>query len=162
MRNFLTRAAHSTVRRLASLCLVALALLTLADVVGRYVLNYAIIGAVEITEMLMVGVIFAGIVLATVAREHVAVDLLTVRMNAPVRRLQKIASNLLATGISVLLAAATWSQAVSALDFGDQTTMLGLPLAPVIFFMSAMLLVNALIHAWQTWAVLRRKDGPHD
>lgn len=160
MRNFLTRGALGATRRLASLCLVALALLTLADVIGRYVLNYAIIGAVEITEMLMVGVIFAGIVLATVAREHVTVDLLTVRMQGPALRVQKITSNLLATGISLLLAVATWSQGMSALDFGDQTTMLGLPLAPVIFFMGAMLLANALVHAWQTWQAITGQDAP--
>jgi TRAP-type transport system small permease protein len=159
MRKFLTRSAHSAMRRLASLCLVALALLTLADVVGRYVLNYAIVGAVEITEFLMVGVIFAGIVLATLAREHVTVDLLTVRTQGPLQRAQKAVSNLLATGISLLLAAATWSQGASALDFGDRTTMLGLPLAPVIFFMCAMLLVNALVHAWQTWAVIAQRDS---
>jgi TRAP-type C4-dicarboxylate transport system permease small subunit len=151
----ITRVVHSAMRRLASLCLVALALLTLADVVGRYLLNYSIIGAVEVTEMLMVGVIFAGIVLATVAREHVAVDLVTLHMDGTVRKAQQVASHLLATGISVLLAAATWSQATSALDFGDQTTMLGLPLAPMLFFMSAMLLVNALVHGWQTWLALR-------
>jgi TRAP-type transport system small permease protein len=159
MLNLLTRSAIRAMRRLASLCLVALALLTLADVVGRYMLNYAIVGAVEITEFLMVGVIFAGIVLATLAHEHVTVDLLTVRTHGPLKRIQKAVSNLLATGISLLLAAATWSQGASALDFGDRTTMLGLPLAPVIFFMCAMLLVNALVHAWQTWAVIARKDG---
>jgi TRAP-type C4-dicarboxylate transport system permease small subunit len=158
MLTTLGRAAQSALRRLAGICLVALALLTLADVVGRYVLNYAIVGAVEMTEMLMVGVIFAGIVLATMAREHVAVDLVTLHMDGSVRRVQRIASNLLATGISLLLAAATWTQAKSALDFGDQTTMLGLPLAPVIFFMCAMLLVNALIHGWQTWEVIVGKD----
>ena len=157
-KNILTRTALGALRRLASLCLIALALLTLADVVGRYVLNYSIIGAVEITEMLMVGVIFAGIALATLAHEHVTVDLLTTRMSAPVQRVQKIASQVLATGISLLLSVATWSQATSALDFGDQTTMLGLPLAPVIFFMSGMLLINALIHAWQTWLLVSGRD----
>lgn len=97
-------------------------------------------------------------VLATIAREHVTVDLVTLHMDGAVRRVQRIASNLLATGISLLLAAATWTQAESALDFGDQTTMLGLPLAPVVFFMCAMLLLNALVHGWQTWQVIVDKD----
>lgn len=161
MSDRLTRAALRLIRQLASLCLVALALVTLVDVIGRYLLNYSIIGSVEITEILMVGVIFSGIAMATLAHEHVTIDLLTWRTGTLVRRVQKTASNLLATGISLLLAAATWSQARSALEFGDQTTMLSLPLAPVIFFMSGMLLVNTLIHAWQTWRVVATKDG-HD
>lgn len=159
MAHSLTRAALGLLRQLASLCLVALALVTLVDVIGRYLLNYSIIGSVEITEMLMVGVIFTGIAMATLAREHVMIDLLTWRKGTAMQRVQQIVSNLLATGISLLLAAATWSQATSALDFGDQTTMLSLPLAPVIFFMSGMLLINSLIHAWQTWRVIAGKGG---
>jgi TRAP-type C4-dicarboxylate transport system permease small subunit len=159
MLSTLGRTAQRALRRLAGICLVALALLTLADVIGRYVLNYSIVGAVEITEMLMVGIIFAGIVLATLAREHVTVDLVTLHMDGALRRVQKTASNLLATGISLLLAAATWTQAESARDFGDQTTMLGLPLAPVVYFMCAMLLVNAMVHAWQTWETWQEFAG---
>lgn len=61
-------------RRLTELFMVSLALLTLADVLGRYIFNVSVMGAVELTEILMVGVIFCGIVFATMEREHVVVD----------------------------------------------------------------------------------------
>jgi TRAP-type C4-dicarboxylate transport system permease small subunit len=150
-------------KRLAELCMAALALLTLTDVFGRYVFNVSVVGAVELTEMLMVGVIFSGVVLATQAREHVAVDLLPLPFGANGKRLMQALSHALAAGISALLGSVTWSQALSALDYGDQTTMLRLPLAPMVFFMSTLLFINACVHAMQLWTDLQTPTGTqHD
>ena len=73
----------------AGIFLVALSLLTLLDVLGRYVFNMPVRGAVELTEALMVGVIFTGIVLATQARQHVTVDLLVMALGPRGRRIQR-------------------------------------------------------------------------
>src|SRR5690606_31735856 len=110
-------------RRLTELCMVALALLTLADVLGRYIFNVSVMGAVELTEILMVGVIFCGIVLATIEREHVVVDLLPIPYGEKGARAAHVSTHLLAAGIRALLAMVSWSQARSASEYGDQTTM---------------------------------------
>ncbi len=136
---------NACLRRLAELCMVALALLTHADVLGRYVFNVSVIGSVELTEILMVGVIFCGIVLATMKREHVVVDLLPLPFGEKGARAVHTVIHLLAASISALLAMVSWSQAESALEYGDQTTMLGLPLAPVVYFMSIMLFINTAV-----------------
>lgn len=154
-------AARWLLHRLTELCMVALAVITLADVLGRYVFNVSLVGAVEMTEILMVGVIFTGIVLATIKREHIAVDLLATTLGPRTRRVQHLGSQLLAVGISVLLGAVTWHQAVRAWHDGDQTTMLGLPLAPTVFFMSVMLLLNAAVLLFQFWVDLR-SGARHD
>lgn len=140
----------------------ALALLTLTDVLGRYVFNISVVGAVELTEVLMVGVIFSGIVLATLAREHISVDVLPLPFNASGKRLHDAASRLLSIGISLLLGAVSWAQARSALDFSDRTTMLSIPLAPVVFFMSALLFCNALVLAAQWWLDRGAAPAAHD
>ncbi|MCH4225334.1 MAG: TRAP transporter small permease subunit [Alcaligenes faecalis] len=136
-------------RRLTELCMVSLALLTLADVLGRYIFNVSVMGAVELTEILMVGVIFCGIVFATMAREHIVVDLVPVPGGDRGARVVHISSHLLAAGISALLAMVSWTQAESAAEYADQTTLLGLPLAPVVYFMSIMLFVNTLVELGQ-------------
>jgi TRAP-type C4-dicarboxylate transport system permease small subunit len=151
-------AAQWLLRRLAEVTLAGLALLTLVDVLGRYVFSVPVRGAVEMTELLMVGVIFSGIVLATQRREHVVVDLLALPQRSGLRRLQQGAGIALATAISGLLGAVTWSRALSALDFGERTTILGVPLAPMVFFMSAMLWLNALVNAAHLWEIAR--GGP--
>ncbi|MEJ7930072.1 TRAP transporter small permease [Ramlibacter sp. AN1015] len=142
---------RAALKRLAEACMAALALLTLADVLGRYVFNVSVVGAVELTEILMVGVIFSGVVLATLGREHVAVDLLPMPFGATGQRVLAVLTHVLAAGVSVLLAATSWEQARSALEYADQTQMLRLPLAPVVFFMSAMLFVNALVQIAMLW-----------
>lgn len=150
---------QAALRRLAELFMVALALLTLVDVLGRYFLNISVIGSVELTEILMVGVIFTGILLATMAREHVSVDLVPVPFGVVGRRVVLILCNLLAAGISALLGAASWTQASDALEYGDRTTMLNLPLAPVVFFMSIMLFANALVQLAQLWLDARNGEA---
>lgn len=142
---------QAALRRMAELFMVALALLTLADVLGRYFFNISVIGAVELTEILMVGVIFCGIILATMAHEHVAVDLVPLPFGVMGRKVMLVLCNLLAGGISAVLGAASWSQAKDALEYGDRTTMLDLPLAPVVFFMSFMLFANAAVQIAQLW-----------
>lgn len=148
-------ALQKLLRRLAEACIAALALLTMADVLGRYVFNVSVVGAVELTEVLMVGVIFSGIVLATLEREHISVDMLPLPLGRRGHRLHDVASRLLAILTSLLLGAVSWSQALSALDFADRTTMLAIPLAPVVFFMSALLFCNALVLAVQWWYDMR-------
>jgi TRAP-type C4-dicarboxylate transport system permease small subunit len=153
---------HGALRRLAEVCMVALALLTLADVLGRYVLSMPIMGAVELTELLMVGVIFSGIVLATGKREHVAVDLLALALGPRAQRVQRSVSQLLAIVISLILGAVTWSQGHATLEYADRTTMLGVPLAPAVFFMSAMLFLNAFVQAGLFWLDTQQTKGAHD
>jgi len=150
--------AQTVLKFAAGIFLVALSLLTLLDVLGRYVFSIPVRGAVELTEALMVGVIFTGIVLATQARQHITVDLLIMTLGPRGRRVQQGFALLLAAGVSALLGAVTWSQAISARDYGDKTTMLGIPMAPLMFFMSAFLFLNALIHAVQLWGVLTRRS----
>ncbi len=152
---------HALLKRTAEVCIAALALLTLADVVARYFLNDSILGAVELTEILMVGVIFCGIVLSTAAREHVIVDLLPLPFGQLGARIFHAISQLVAAAICLVLGAASWSQALSALDYADQTTMLSLPLAPVVFFMSIMLFINTAVQLSLAWIDLRTEVRRH-
>lgn len=150
--------AQIVLKLAAGMFLVALSVLTLLDVLGRYVFGMPVRGAVELTEALMVGIIFTGIVLATQARQHVTVDLLTMALGPRGRRVQQGFSLLVAACVSALLGAVTWSQAISAREFGDKTTMLGIPMAPLMFFMSAFLFLNGFIHAAQLLGLFARRS----
>ena len=152
--------AQAVLRFAAGAFLVALAALTLLDVIGRYVIDLPVRGAVELTEALMVGVIFTGIVLATQAHQHVTVDLIATRFGPAGRRIQKAMSLVLAVVVSALLGAVTWSQALSAQEFSDKTTILHLPMAPLVFFMSGSLFLNALLHAVQLWSLWAGRAEP--
>src|SRR5882672_9779868 len=58
----------------ASVLLFLMMLLTFADVVARYLLNWPIRGAFEITELALLVLIFAGLPLVSHADEHVVMD----------------------------------------------------------------------------------------
>src|SRR5262245_64287750 len=60
----------------AAVLLFCLMALTTADVVGRYIFNWPIRGAFEITELLLLTLIFAGLPLASRADEGVTLDFL--------------------------------------------------------------------------------------
>ncbi len=131
-------------RRIAEASLAAMVVLTVADVLGRYLLSFPIVGSVELTEMLMVAVIFSGIPLATAKGGHVSVDIVTLALGSRTRKAQAVLAHLVATASSLLFGFVTWQRAWAALELRDQTTMLSLPLAPMVFFMSVLLFVNAL------------------
>jgi hypothetical protein len=58
----------------AAVLLFGLMMLTTADVIGRYIFNWPLRGAFEITELLMLALIFAGLPLASRTDEHVTLD----------------------------------------------------------------------------------------
>src|SRR5258708_9345591 len=58
----------------AAVLLFYLMALTTADVIGRYIFNWPLRGAFELTELLLLTLIFAGLPLASRADEHVTLD----------------------------------------------------------------------------------------
>ena len=58
----------------AALLLFGLMALTTVDVIGRYLFNWPLRGAFEITELLLLTLIFAGLPLASRVDEHVTLD----------------------------------------------------------------------------------------
>ncbi|HXV82478.1 MAG TPA: TRAP transporter small permease [Candidatus Binatia bacterium] len=60
---------------IGSVALALLMFLTVADVSGRYLLNYPVPGTFELTEMLMVPIVFLALGLAQHHNEHIALDL---------------------------------------------------------------------------------------
>jgi len=129
----------------AAAALFTMMVLTFADVVGRK-LWASIPGSLEITELLMLAVIFVGLPLASLKGEHVFFDLLDQFLPRRVRRWQSVLSN----GIcAALLAGASWLVAVragrTALQ-GDTTAQLSIGIAPFQYAAAALLLLTAVMH----------------
>jgi len=131
---------------LAALALFAIMLLTLADVVGRKLFDHSLPGALELTEMLMVGVIFAALPLVSWAGEHVVFDALDQRLPPALRRWQARAVNAVCAlalgGIAWLL----WGRAGEMLAYGDVTAQLKVPQGPFVYAMSLLCALSAAVH----------------
>jgi TRAP-type C4-dicarboxylate transport system permease small subunit len=129
---------------LAGLALLGMALLTLADVVGRTFLRQPVPGATELTELGLVAVTFLLYPLIAWRRSHITVDLFDHLMRPAVRRALGAVGNLLGAGMFGVIGWQLWTQGERAAGYGDVTAFLRLPLGPIILVMAALSGLTAL------------------
>ena len=120
--------------------------LTLFDVAGRKALSASVPGSLELTELLMVVVIFAGLPLVSLHGEHIVFDSLDRLLPASVRRVQGLAIDLLCACALVALAWLLWQKGHQIAEYGDTTAQLKIPQAPFVYGMAALCTVTALVH----------------
>ena len=130
----------------AALLLLALMLLTAADVVSRYIFNWPLRGAFEITELLLLTLIFAGLPLASRAGEHVTLDFIDRPLTRGGRRLLRRLIDLLCGAIILGLAWRVWVKADKIAAYGDTTEVLRLPVSPFVYAMALMVAITGLVH----------------
>lgn len=152
MQRKLANAGTTTLRMIAATSLAAMMLLTTCDVVLRKFANRPITGALELTELLMVLLIFSGLPLVSAKGEHVSVDLfehwLPQTLRGHLSRFVHLLSALALAGLSVLM----WRKADQTRLDGDVTAALSISLAPFVYCMSALIACAAIIHLFKTFS----------
>ncbi|MCC6211540.1 MAG: TRAP transporter small permease [Burkholderiales bacterium] len=130
--------------------------LTCVDVAGRYFLKIPVRGGLELTEILMTLIVFAGLPLVTARHEHVTVDFLDAFLPEPLKRVLGWAID--ALGMTCLTVAAwqLWVRAARAAAAGDTTAQLKIAIAPVIYLMSVLMFAAAVGLAIRLLAPARR------
>lgn len=131
---------------LAALALFGIMVLTLIDVSGRKALSQSVPGSLEMTELLMVVVIFAGMPLVSLAGEHVVFDSLDPWLPAAVRRVQGVLVDACCALGLLGLAWLMWSKAGQMAGYGETTAQLKLPKAPFVYGMGLLCALTALVH----------------
>ena len=146
------RRADAVLGIAASAILFCMMTLTFVDVVLRYVFNRPLRGAFEVTELMLLVLIFAGLPLVTHANEHVTMDLID-RWLGP--RLRHALCRLMEAVSAALMFALTWFMWVKAqriAAYGDTTDVLRIAVGPFVYFMVAMILLSGLIHLYRAFA----------
>jgi TRAP-type transport system small permease protein len=131
---------------LAAAALFAIMVLTLVDVSGRKAISTSVPGALELTELLMVVVIFAGLPLVSLRGEHVVFDSLDAYLPSRLQRIQTAVMDLVCAAALAGVAWLMWSKAGQIAGSGDTTAALKIPQAPFVYLMSGLCGVTALIH----------------
>jgi TRAP-type C4-dicarboxylate transport system permease small subunit len=130
----------------ASAILFALMLITFADVVSRYLLNWPLRGAFEATELMLLVLIFAGLPLVSHADEHVTMDFID-RMLSPRATVALVrVVNGLCAAVMFFLAWQVWIKAGRIAGYGDTTDVLRVPVGPFVYFMALMIGLTGLVH----------------
>ncbi len=145
---------------LAALALFAIMVLTFVDVAGRKFLSTSVTGSLELTELLMVVVIFAGLPLVSLRGEHVVFDSLDRWLPAGLLRLQQALVDLLSGALLLGLAWLMFTKAGQMQEYGDTTAQLKLPLAPFVYLMGVLCAVTAAVHALLAWQPLPGHAAP--
>lgn len=148
---------------LAGALLFAMMVITVIDVVGRYVFNKPVAGGFEITELMMAGLIFAGLPLVTARDQHVTIDIFQSIVPKRFQRWQTTAIHLLCAVCLAGIAWRLWVKAGQAFSYGDTTATLRLPLAPLAYFMCFQAAITAVIFAVKTiFAASAGRPEPRD
>lgn len=143
--NLLYKFLHRLFEPFVSIALFFMMTLTFCDVIGRYLFNSPIIGALELTEFSMAIVIFLGLVLLTSDEGHVTVDLIDNFVPDKIKAIQKIIINLVNLAVMVVISWQLWIKAQDAAGYGDRTEYLYMPLSSLFYFMSIMTGISGLI-----------------
>ena len=131
---------------MAAMALFAIMWLTLLDVMGRKFLNNSVPGSLEMTEVLMVVVIFGALPLVSWRSEHVVFDSLDPFIPAWLKGIQTSLVHLICAGVFGFLGRLILMRAERFAEYGDTTVYLQLALAPVAWLMAALLAITAAVH----------------
>jgi TRAP-type transport system small permease protein len=131
---------------LCAAALFGIMVLTFFDVGGRKLFSQSIPGSLELTELLMVVVIFAGLPLVSSRGEHVVFDSLDRVWPAWLGKLQRAAVHLLCAALMLGLAYLMWQTATDFAVNGDTTAQLKIAKAPFIYAMSLLCAITGLLH----------------
>lgn len=135
--------------------------LNFANVVGRYLFDFSLLGSDEIQVFVMVGMTFLGAVVVTRRNQHLRMDVLVQFMPAPVRMLLRIAEQLLLIALAAFVLTQSYFYASQMLRLSRTSDMAGVPMwipHGTVALGFALILAMA---AWRLVTVMQgRANGP--
>ncbi|HVE54944.1 MAG TPA: TRAP transporter small permease [Ramlibacter sp.] len=141
---------------LSGVALFAIMALTFFDVLGRKFLSNSIPGSLELTELLMVVVIFAALPRVSRRGEHVEFDSLDPYLPMWLRRVQQLVVQLLCALALLGLAWLMWKTGGEFAQTGETTAQLKIAKAPFIYGMGILCAITGAVHLWLAF------QQPHD
>jgi TRAP-type C4-dicarboxylate transport system permease small subunit len=131
---------------LAGLALFAIMVLTFFDVSGRKFLSQSITGSLELTELLMVVVIFAALPLVSLKGEHVVFDSLDSVLPSWAQKVQQGLIHIICAALMFGLAYLMWQTGNEFAATGETTAQLKITKAPFILGMGVLCGLAGLVH----------------
>ena len=146
------RRADAVLGIAASLILFLMMLLTFVDVVARYLFNFPLRGGFEVTELMLLVLIFAGLPLVSHADEHVTMDFIDRVLPDAGRRFLVRLVHAVCAAVMFFLTWQVWIKAGKIAGYGDTTDVLKITVGPFVYFMATMILLTGLVHLYKMFA----------
>lgn len=131
---------------LSGTALFAIMALTFADVLGRKLADNSITGSLELTELLMVVVIFGALPLVSERGEHVEFDSLDPYLPAWLRKVQGALVHLLCAAVLLGLGWLMWRTGGQFMETQETTAQLKILKAPFLYGMAVLCAATGVVH----------------
>jgi TRAP-type C4-dicarboxylate transport system permease small subunit len=139
-------------RAIIFLMMAVMATLVFTNVITRYIFNFSIIWAEELSQYLMIWITYLGAGLALREGRHVAVEIFQDRLPRALRRLVRAALAAAMLGFLVVLAvlgvriaAFTWSQETPVLNLPTGLPYLAIPVGAAVMALHLALLFRDFV-----------------
>jgi TRAP-type C4-dicarboxylate transport system permease small subunit len=143
------RRADSLLGAVASAILFSMMALTVVDVVARYVFNRPLRGAFEITELMLLVLIFAGLPLVSFSEEHAVMDFIDRALGPRGQRLLVRSVEAVNAAFMFMLTWLVWRKADRIWAYRDATDVLRIVYGPFVYFMAVTLALAGIIHLYK-------------
>ena len=151
----LTRILDRSLGLVVALIMFFMMILTFIDVVGRQGFNLPVSGGGELTEIALGFVVYIGLPLVCIRREHITIGLMAGLLKGPVLQVQHILLNLLFASVTFIWARQVWIQAESLAAANNELMFLKVSIAPFVYVMSGFAFFACLIFVFLAWCYLR-------
>lgn len=138
-------ACYSATAVILGFLLLALTAVTFSDVVGRYLFNTPLPGGPELTELLMMAVVFGGLPALCLEDGHVTADLVTQRLGPRGQALQLLLARLASVAVLGVACWQLWKIGARLSGYGQTTVFLKIPLGPVAQLAGVICGASALV-----------------
>jgi len=125
--DWLAQRAGQFTAYLSALVLLWLVGLTCVDVIGRYFFRAPVVGAVELVQLSMAGIIFLSLPIMFLKNDHVIVDLFSFKKRPWLAWAISLILTVVMIGAIFILADRVWAYAIRAYEDGDRTIYLHIP-----------------------------------
>lgn len=142
---------------LSGVALFAIMALTFFDVLGRKLLANSITGSLELTELLMVVVIFGALPLVSERGEHVEFDSLDPYLPVWLRKMQSVLVHVLCAAVLLGLGWLMWRTGSQFLETRETTAQLQILKAPFVYGMGLLCAATGVIHLFLLAQPLRER-----
>jgi len=159
MRARFGRTLETLLGVISAIVLFAMMMITAIDVAGRYLFSKPLAGGFELTEMMLAALIYCGLPLVSKRREHIVIDTFDPLMSKRVKRGLDVVADIVCAATLAGLGWLLFRRAVRVAEYGDTTSVLTLPLAPVAYLMGTMIVITAAIHLWLIFVPHKDDDG---
>ena len=136
--------------------LFAMMILTALDVILRYVFNSPILGVLEITEFMMVVIVFFSLAYTQSEKKHVAVDFFVARLGERKQRIIDLISYMIYFLILVGICWKSVAKGLELLEINEVSMTLSIPVFPFFFVVALGCAAMCLTLIWDMRRTMRQ------